>query len=57
MTFHDILIHLRDNWHKYGIAFLVINHIIEKIRTFQDNSSWVRKKIRHWIKKKHPITK
>ena len=47
----DIWQHIQLNWHKYGIAFLVLNHLIEKMRSVKDNASWVWEKIKWPFKK------
>lgn len=52
MTFVDVLIHLRDNWHKYGILFLVIKELrgvykfIANIKAVSETFGWLNKIIK-----------
>jgi hypothetical protein len=49
--FHQLWQHLQVNWHKYGIAILVLNHIIEKMRSFKENALWIKKGANKLFKK------
>ncbi len=51
MTFHDVLIHLQNNWHKYGVLFLLLKEFkrtlefIFRLKDLKDNLTWLRDKI------------
>lgn len=44
--FHQLLTHLANNWHKYGILLLLIKefrvlfHILDKWKNVQETLSW-----------------
>ena len=57
MTFSDVWTHLQQNWHKYGILYLVLKDIkgtytwITKLKSYQDNLSWLWNKIKKFFAK------
>lgn len=51
MTFHDVLIHLQNNWHKYGVVYLLFREfketliLIFRLKDLKENLTWLRDKI------------
>jgi hypothetical protein len=51
MDLHAILVHLHNNWHKYGVAYLLFKdfrdalRLIFRLRDLKENLTWLRDKI------------
>lgn len=52
MTTQDVVVHVQQNWHKYGILYLVLKDIkgaytwMARLKSVQETLSWVWKKIK-----------
>lgn len=52
-----VITHIQNNWHKYGIAYLVLKDLkdtystISSIKSVQETASWVWSKITGLFKK------
>ena len=57
MIFHIIWIHLSNNWHKYGVIFLlfrefrIVFHLIEWARDTRDNMQWIWQQLMRVVRK------
>jgi hypothetical protein len=59
MTFHDVVVHLKENWHKYGILYLVLRdvksivYVWEKVVSFKDMVATWFYALKKWIQMIH----